>query len=854
MPRTQSDHRRQRRVLYHADTFYRTHPPVSSSLSRHLQQAEKHLHQGDAIAAQAVCEQVLRKAPRNPDALFLLGIAHLSQNRPADGVTALERAIAADPRHGAALEHLGLAHLMLGRYAAAEQVLQRATALPRAPASVFMRLGIAILEQHRADQALPALRRAVSLDATDPDCHINLGRALALTGDASGAADCFQAAMRVAPQRPEPAFNLGVLAMQADDPGQAQRWFERALAQAPAYIDAMLNLAIVLQRQSEFARASGLLEQAMTLDPRNPALSNELARTLALQGRHDAAYAMYRRTLESDAVFAPAYEGLAAACLATGRAQEAVAHLRRTLELEPHNVPAAAALASALFEIGDLDGARAQAERVVRSNPEHAMSHATLANTLLVRGDIESAIAALEQGYAKTHASTLLGMLAYQLRQACDWKKWAAAWQTMTPLLESEAPLGSPFWLLCEPTTAAQQLAYTRRWAAARFAGIAALPLAPSIRAPDRRIRIGYLSSDLHDHATAYLMAEVFERHDREHFEIFAYSHGPDDHSAMLQRLRNACEHFIDIAREPDDVAAARIRDDALDVLVDLKGYTLGDRVTLLARRPCAIQATWLGYPGTTGASFMDYLIADPVVVPQAAEQHYSETVLRLPHCYQPNDRARAVAEPHAREAYGLPSSGFVFACFNQTYKITPDVFAAWMRLLDAVPDSVLWLFDSNDVAKRNLLQAAREHGMDDRRVIFAPRLPNAEHLARYRVADLALDTFPYTSHTTMSDALWCGCPGIALCGDTFASRVSASLLTAAGLPDLVTHSLPQYESLALKLARSPQALQEMRAQVDAARDHSPLFDSTGFTRELETLYMAMLNARTAATGERTLA
>ncbi len=849
MPHPQSGHRRQQGVLYHADTLHRTHPPVSSSLSRHLQQAEKHLHQGDAIAAQAVCEQVLRKAPRNPDALFLLGIAHLSQNRPADAAPALERAIAADPRHGAALEHLGLAHLMLGRYAAAEQVLQRAAALPRAPASVFMRLGIAILEQNRADQALPALRRAVSLDATDPDGHINLGRALALTDDASGAADCFQAAMRVAPQRPEPAFNLGVLAMQADDPGQAQRWFERALAQAPAYIDAMLNLAIVLQRQSEFARASALLEQAMTLDPRNPALSNELARTLALQGRHEAAYAMYRRTLESDAAFAPAYEGLAAACFATGRAQEAVAHLRSTLELEPHNVPAAAALASALFEIGDLDGARTQAERVVQSNPEHAMSHATLANVLLVRGELEGAIAALEQGYAKTQASTLLGMLAYQLRQACDWEKWAGAWHAMTPLLESEAPLGSPFWLLCEPTTAAQQLAYTRRWAAARFAGIAAPPPRPSIREPDRRIRIGYLSSDLHDHATAYLMTEVFERHDRTRFEIFAYSHGPDDQSAMRHRLRDACEHFIDIARAPDDVAAARIRDDALDVLVDLKGYTLGDRVTLLARRPCAIQATWLGYPGSTGASFMDYLIADPVVVPEAAEQHYSESVVRLPHCYQPNDRARAVAEPQTREAYGLPSSGFVFACFNQTYKITPDVFAAWMRLLDAVPESVLWLLDSNEVAKHNLLQAAREHGMDDRRVIFARRLPNAEHLARYRVADLALDTFPYTSHTTMSDALWCGCPGIALCGETFAARVSASLLTAAGLPDLVTHSLAQYESLALKLAHSPQAHQEVRARVVGARDHSALFDSTKFTRDLETLYMQMLALQQNAEG-----
>jgi predicted O-linked N-acetylglucosamine transferase (SPINDLY family) len=359
---------------------------------------------------------------------------------------------------------------------------------------------------------------------------------------------------------------------------------------------------------------------------------------------------------------------------------------------------------------------------------------------------------------------------------------------------------------------------------------------------PFSRLRIGYLSSDLHEHATAYLIAEVLEHHDRERFEVFAYSYGPEDGSAMRQRLRTACEHFIDIAREPDDLAARRIASDEIDILLDLKGYTMGDRLTIMAHRPCDIQVTWLGYPGTTGASFIDYLIADPFVIPSDAESFYSERIVRMPHCYQPNDRKRAQAEPLHRADYGLPEHAFVFCCFNQTYKITPEVFTVWMELLRAVPNSILWIFANNDLAKRNLLECAQAHGMGAQRIVFAPRLPNAQHLARYRVADLALDTFPYTSHTTLSDALWCGCPAVALCGKTFAARVSGSLLRVAGLPELVTHTLFDYEQLAVKLARDPQRLSELRARIAQARDNSPLFDSAAFTRDLEGLYAKLVS------------
>jgi predicted O-linked N-acetylglucosamine transferase (SPINDLY family) len=396
--------------------------------------------------------------------------------------------------------------------------------------------------------------------------------------------------------------------------------------------------------------------------------------------------------------------------------------------------------------------------------------------------------------------------------------------------------------LLSEDLTAEQLCAYTRTWAEKRFSGIVTHTPAPAMpRNPGQRIRIGYLSSDFQEHPAAYLVTELLELHDRAQFEVYAYSYGPRDDGAMRQRIISAVDHFVDIAWEPDDLAVERIRSDGIDILVDLKGYTVGDRLGIMARRACPLQITWLGYPGTTGTTFIDYLIADPYIIQPGEEHDCSEQVLRLPQCYQPIDRKRTVAEPLARSAYGLPESGLVFCCFNQTFKITPDMFAAWMRILQAVPDSVLWLVDDNRWSTANLRAAAGAAGIAPERLVFAPRLPLAQHLARYKVADLALDTFPYTSHTTASDALWCGCPLVALRGETFAARVSGSILAAAQLPALIAQSLPDYETRVLKLATHRELLQDITRRVNAARDSAPLFDTPAFTRHLETLYLQTL-------------
>lgn len=789
--------------------------------------------------AQILCEQVLRRSPRDPEALYLLGIGCLMAGRAQDAVPFLERAVLASPQHGAALENLGLAHLLLGRFAEAEHALRKGVALRGAPSSVHMRLGLAVLHQQRYPEAIDAFQRALKLEPRNLDCLLNLGQAFARLGDSEAARDHFETVLRLDPGHVDAMFNLGVLALERDELDQAQQWFERVRTRSPQHVDALVNLGIVLQKQHHLDEAAGCFRRALEIDPALAAAGNNLAHTLMLQGKLTAAREQYLATLSRVPGMIVAHEGLAAVCIRLGRLKEGIANLREVLRLDLDSCGIRTVLADALFQNGQLDEAESAAQRANELDPDAAGPYSVLAQIHTVRGEFERAAAVLETGFQRTGADSLLGMLTHQLRRICDWKKWREAWPQLASRLDQSAELGSPFWLLAESTTAQQQLSYTRRWSQRQFGDAGSAHEARrALLSGSRRLRIGYFSSDFQEHAAAYLLAEVLELHDRQRFEIFAYSYGPADQSPMRERLRQACEHFIDIAWDPDDIVVDRIRGDELDVLVDLKGYTVGARTAVLARRPCPVQINWLGYPGTMGAGFMDYLIADSYIIPAEQESAYAERILRLPHCYQPNDRKRPLAEPLSRAKYGLPDEGFVFCCFNQAVKITPEIFACWMSLLRRVPHSVLWLAEDNRHATRNLTEAAREHGLAPERLVFSPRLPYAQHLARYRAADLALDTFPYTSHTTASDALWSECPLIALCGETFAARVSGSILTACGLPELITYSLPDYEEAAYRFASDTDFAHRMRARLSSAKAGAPLFDSAAFTRNLERLYL----------------
>jgi protein O-GlcNAc transferase len=354
-------------------------------------------------------------------------------------------------------------------------------------------------------------------------------------------------------------------------------------------------------------------------------------------------------------------------------------------------------------------------------------------------------------------------------------------------------------------------------------------------------VRIAYLSADFHRHATAYLMAELFERHDRSRFEIIGVSFGVDDKSEMRKRLVAAFDQFYDVRRKSDEEVAKLLHDRQVDIAIDLKGYTTDSRPGFLAYRPTPIQASYLGFPGTMGAEFIDYIIADETVVPFEHQPFYAEKIVHLPDCYQVNDTKRKIAERMpTRQEVELPEEGCVFCCFNNNWKITPEVFGVWMRLLHAVEGSVLWLLGDNESAERNLRKEAQARGIDPARLVFAGRLPLEDHLARHRLADLFLDTLPYNAHTTASDALWVGLPVVTRLGESFAGRVAASLLNAIGLPELVTHSIEDYEALALRLAKDPSLLEGYRNRLATNRLTHPLFDTDRFRRHIEAAYLQM--------------
>jgi len=425
--------------------------------------------------------------------------------------------------------------------------------------------------------------------------------------------------------------------------------------------------------------------------------------------------------------------------------------------------------------------------------------------------------------------------------QLSDWTNLDAEVSDLIAAVRAHEAATPPYEFLAVATAPEDQLIGSRQ-------ALAEQPARPAVWRGERyahdRIRIGYLSADLREHPVARLAAGLFEAHDKSRFETIAFSSGPDDGSDLRHRIKSAFEDFVDVQRLSDSDLAALIRRREIDILVDLTGFTLAGRFGVLARRPAPIQVNFLGYPATMGAAWMDYIIADRTIIPAEHFQFYGERVVWLPDTYQANDDKSQTAERlPTRTECGLPENAFVFCCFNNMFKINPQIFAVWMRLLAAKADSVLWLLKTNATAERNLRREAKRRGIAADRLIFAPRIAVGDHLARHQQADLFLDTLPYNAHTTASDALRAGLPLVTCLGETFAGRVAASLLKAVGLPELITTSLKDYEELALKLARDPALVRSIRDRLGRNRDACRLFDTLRFTRHIESAYEAMWQA-----------
>lgn len=551
---------------------------------------------------------------------------------------------------------------------------------------------------------------------------------------------------------------------------------------------------VSVYRAGDYAHAAAQTAAALRASPKDPNLLHLAAQVAEAQGDGARAVMFYRRALAANPGWLEARFNLAMALHAQGETAEAI-DLMSAIGREKPSLPYAwESLAKFHQTSGDLPAAAGFWEKALMLAPEQ---HEWRAQLLLLR------------------------------RQMCDWKEPASVIATLSPqaaTVFSDDP--------------ALQKEVAERYAKKKFGAVKPFPF--SARKVHERLRVGYLSSDFHEHATAYLLAELFEIHDRERFEVFVYSYGVDDRSAIRSRIYKSSEHFIELSALSAPQASARIRDDEIDILVDLKGYTRGSRPDILAFRPAPVQVHWLGYPGTLGADFIDYFIADSVTVPEGHEQFFTERVARMPHCYQINDRQRAIGPFLPRAAYGLPDEAFVLASFNQTYKITPEMFGLWCDILREQAHSVLWLYRSNAYAPDVLRQEAQRRGVDPAQLVFATPLPLDQHLARYAHVALALDTHPVGGHTTTSDALWAGVPVVTLGGQSFVSRVAGSLLSAAGLSFCVTATMAAYKELVLKLMREKDRLQHIHDDLKARRLSLPLFDTFRFVADWEALLSSL--------------
>jgi len=668
--------------------------------------------------------------------------------------------------------------------------------------------GMALAAHGRPQEALERFERALRIEPRSAAVHINRGNALAALNRPREALESFEQAARLEPESALAQGNRGNALLALGRCEEALASLDRALCLAPGQRVIVFNRALALLALGRDGEALEALDHCVQLDPNAAGAWHHRGNALQRLRRHPEAVDSFSRTLMLDPRCAPALNNRGVAWMAMRQPDAALADFVRALRLRPEYPEALRNLAQAHSLRGEPDLAARALNRLLALAP-----------------DFE---------YAP-------GALLHARRRSCDWGEDCSELRArVAEGVTSGRKVDTPFFFLNVSESAAAQLQCARIYSSDKFPPAAA-PLWCGQPYRHDRIRLAYVSADFHDHATARLAAGLFEHHDRRAFEVTAVSFGIDDGSAMRERLRRGFDRFVDVRARGDHDVAQLLRSWEIDIAVDLKGFTEDCRTGIFALRPAPVQVSYLGFPGTLGAPYMDYIIADRHVIPPDERAWYAEKVVHLPDSYQVNDCRRATPEQApTRAEVGLPASGFVFCCFNSSYKITPEMFEVWTRVLHAVPGSSLWLLNDGDVVAGNLRREATARGIEPARLVFASWLPPHRHLARYALADLFLDTKPVNAHTTASDALWAGLPVLTCRGGAFAGRVAASLLHAAGVPELITVDLPRYEELAVALARDAGRLARLRESLAARRSVCALFDTGRYCRHLEAAFRAM--------------
>lgn len=728
------------------------------------------------------------------------------------------------------------------KYLEVEQVCQQlASVKPDFFEAVYL-LGVVQSALDKSELALASYNRAIELRPDFAEAHYNRGNILKKLHRLDEAVASYDRTIALRPDYATAFSNRGNTLAELKRFDEALTSLNRALALKPDLAEALYNRGNTLAALNKLDEALVSYDRALMVRPNYAKALYNRGNTLARLKRFDEALGSYDRALAAQPNYGEALYNRANTLRELNRLGEALVGYDRVLSVRPNDAEALSNRGVTLHELRRYDDALVSFDRAVELRPDDPEVLFNRANTLSALRRYDEALAAYDQVLAKKpdHAYALSGA-AFSAINLCDWAIRETFEAQLIAAVGKKVAI-SPFVMLGYSDDPELQLQCARNYIEKKVP-VLSQPLWVGQTWHHDKIRIAYLSADFHSHATSSLMAELFERHDRSRFEIIGISFGIDDKSETRKRVVSSFDAFHDVRQKSDREVANLLRDSQVDIAIDLKGYTLDARPEILAFRPAPIQVTYLGYPGTTGSQFINYIIADQVVAPFDHQRFYTEKIVQLPDCYQPNDTKRKVAEhaPTRKEA-GLPDDKIVFCCFNNNWKITPATFDVWMRLLSEVKDSILWLLSDNPGAERNLRKEAANRGIDASRLIFAPRLPLDEHLARHKLADLFLDTLPCNAHTTASDALWMGLPVLTCEGDAFAARVAASLLRAIGAGELIATNMEEYEALALKFARDPALLAALKAKILRNRESYPLFNSKRFVQHIEAAYIKMWN------------
>lgn len=778
-----------------------------------LARAADLIQRGRLGEAETVYRRLIAARPEATDTRLRLADLLRRQGRPLDAVVELRALLDGSPREALALELLARTLDEMARFEEAEAAYHDAIAANPRKAAIRIALATMLKSRGRLDAALQIYHEAAGADPDSYSSHYNLGNLLRETGRLEQAEACYRRALTIDPRSGDALFNLAVTLRSLGRTGEAVRCYRRLLEIDPRRKGAWNNLATCLRAMFDLGGAESALREAIRIDRSYADAHYNLGNVLVQAERlREAGYA-YRECLQCDPNYHQACFEAGNLLMRLTKQAEAEKAFRRAVSLHPTSVEYREEFAGCLRLQNKFAEAREIAQGILRDDPENAEA---------------------------------LALICDMNEIVCDWRGRDEQFALLSRVTARQIAAGrrtalTSFRALARPMSEAEQLAVAKSWANdtdQRMAPNRARLNFTYERAPHERLRIGYISQDFRNQAMGHLTRSMYGMHDRSRFEIFAYSTRANDGSRYRKDIEASCEHFLDVAGWPASDIARRIHADEIDILLDMMGYTEGNRMVVMAMRPAPIQVGYLRFPGSSGAPFIDYMLTDPVVTPPSSFPFYTEKLVRLPHCYQVNDHAqRSPDTPVSRAKEGLPEDAFVYCCFNNSYKIEPSMFALWMRVLRAVPNSILWLLRIHADMEVNLKREAGSRGIDPDRLVFSGKTEKLRHLARHRLADLFLDTRYYTAHTTASDALVAGVPIITSPGDTFASRVTASMLKAIGLDELVYPTLDAYEAAAIELGRNRARTESLKAKVSANRPVHPLFDTARWVRNVERAY-----------------